>query len=122
MQICAGHTPLPLYSTSPLCAGEARKYVRLDSTTLTMTFVSVSLLRRTEWTGRTEGGMTSSSYTFTNKNRELIDVILGLTAISLYNKRNKVDVQLTSKGNFYCTSKISFLIGMSLDQEKEDPL
>lgn len=60
--------------------------------------------------------MTSSSYTFTNKN---MDLILGLPAISLYNKRSKVNVQFTSKGNFYCTSKISIFIGMALDQEKE---
>lgn len=63
--------------------------------------------------------MTSSSYTCTNINKELIGLILGLPAISLYNKRNKVDVHVICKGNIYCASKISYLIGMALDQEKE---
>lgn len=55
VQTCAGHITLPLYSASLLCAGKVAKYVRPESMTLTMIFASVSILTRTEWTGRTEG-------------------------------------------------------------------
>lgn len=73
-----------------------------------------------ELKGQTEqrSGMTGSN-TFTNKNTALIDLILVLPAISLPKKRNKIHVQLTSKRNFCCTSKVSFLIGMALDQDNE---
>lgn len=55
VQISAGHTTLPLYSASLLWVGKVMKYVRLESMTFIMIFASVSLLTRTEWTGRTEG-------------------------------------------------------------------
>lgn len=51
--MCRSH-PLPLYSASLLCAGKIMKNMRLENMTLIMIFASVSLLKRTEWTGRTE--------------------------------------------------------------------
>lgn len=67
-------------------------------------YISVSTYKN--WMGRQNRGVVWQAHvTFTNKNTELIDLILGLPAISLYNKTNKVDVQLISNWNFYCTSK-----------------
>ena len=89
------------------------------SGSMTFTFISVSIYLQ-ELSGQAEqrGGVTSA-YTFANKKPKLIDLILGLPAISLYDKKNKKMFSSLVNGIFTVPGIRPFLIGVALEQDKE---
>lgn len=84
-----------------------------------MAIISVTVCLQ-ELSGQAEqrSGVTSM-YTFTNKKKTLMDLILGLPTISLYIKRNKKMFCSLVNGIFTVPRIKPLLIGMGLEQDKE---
>lgn len=61
----------------------------------------------------------TSTYTFTNKKAQLRDLILGLPAISLYDKSNKKMFSSLVNGMLTVPGTQPFLKGMALEKDKE---